>query len=175
MIDPQIWQEIPHEQVRHAVISPDPEEGAHGDKEPNITEQDEFGIFCLIEGTRRVEVVDTIAKAVRFPFSAAFMLPLVEVMPANVGEQIGRPATDLLTNEVDGCGNGCLLGKFVNLMHEFAKVRSIRRPGFWGHVPCLVRDYQLPCGAFHARFSRKSMAPAKLSGRGNQRYRSGPC
>ena len=130
MVDPQIWQEIPHEQIRHAVILSNPEEGAQGDKEPDIAKQDEFGVFCLIEGTRRVEVVDTSAKAVLFSFPAAFVLPLVEIMPANVGDQIGRPATNLLTDEVDGCGNGCLLGKFVHLMHEFAKVRSILLPAF---------------------------------------------
>ena len=129
MVHPQIWQDVPYEQICHAVIRPNPEKGAQGDEESYVAKENKFGVLRLIERTGRVEMVDAGAKSVLLSFPTTFALPLVEVMPPNISQEVSRPATKLLTNEVEGCGNGCLLGKFVNLVHDFSKVRSVLLPG----------------------------------------------
>ena len=67
-------------------------------------------------------MVDAIAEAILLPFPTSFALFLVKVMPGDIGEEVRRPATKLLTDEVESGGNGRLLGKLVDLMQEKAKL-----------------------------------------------------
>ena len=125
MINPQIWQDVPHKEVRKSKVLSNPVEDTGGDQEPNIAEYDEFCIFRLIQRTRWVEVVDAIAEAILLPFSAPFALSLVGIMPGHIREQIGRPATKLLVEKVEGSSERCLFGKLVELMQKVAISRSI--------------------------------------------------
>ena len=125
MINPQIWQDVPHEEVRKSKVLSYPIEDAGGDQEPDIAECDEFCIFRLKQRTRWVEVVDAIAEAILLPFSAPFALSLVEVMPGHIRDQVGGPATKLLVDKVEGSREGCLFGKLVELMQKVAISRSI--------------------------------------------------
>lgn len=125
MINPQIWQDVPHKEVRKSKVLSHPVEDAGGDQEPNIAECDEFCIFRLIQRTRWVEVVDAIAEAILLPFSAPFALSLVAIMPGHIRDQVGRPATKLLVDKVEGSSEGCLFGELVELMQKVAISRSI--------------------------------------------------
>jgi hypothetical protein len=120
VVNPQIWQNIPHKQVRRAVILSNPEEDAGGHEKARVAKCNELRVFGLIKRARRIKVVYTIAEAILLPLSATLDLSLVEVMTGHIGEQICRPATKLLTNEVESCGNGGLLGKLVDLVQELA-------------------------------------------------------
>jgi len=125
VINPQIWQDIPHKEVRKSKVLSYPVEDAGGDQEPDIAECDEFCIFRLKQRTRWVEVVDTIAEAILLPFPAPFALFLVEIMPGHICDQVGGPATKLLVDKVEGSSEGCLFGKLVELMQKVAISRRI--------------------------------------------------
>src|SRR5947209_8244889 len=107
VINPQIWQDVPHKEIRKSKGLSNPGEDAAGDQEPDIAEYNEFGIFRLIQRTRWVEVVDAIAEAIPLSLPAPFALSLVEIMPRHIREQVGRPATKLLVEKVEGSSEGC--------------------------------------------------------------------
>lgn len=125
MINPQIWQDVPHKEIRKSKVLSNPVEDTGRDQEPDIAECDEFCVFRLIQRTRWVEVVDAISEAIFLPFSAPFALSLVEIMPGHIREQVGGPATKLLVKKVEGSGEGCLFSKLVELMQKVAISRSI--------------------------------------------------
>ena len=129
MINPQIWQDVPHKEVRKSKVLSNPVEDTGGDQEPDIAEDDEFCIFRLIQRTRWVEVVDAITEAILLPFSAPFALSLMTIMPGHIREQVGGPATKLLVEKVEGSSEGRLFSKLVELMQKVATSRSIIFPG----------------------------------------------
>ena len=76
-------------------------------------------------------MVDATAEAILLSFPAAFALPLVEIVPGDVRDEVGGPATELLVDKVEGSGNRCLLGKFVELMQKMAIAGSIVFSRLW--------------------------------------------
>ena len=113
MIDPKIWGEIPHEQIGETVILSDGIEDAASDEETNIAQEDQLRILCLIQRATRIEMIDATSKAIVLANSTPLALDLVLVVACDVGEQVHRPAKELLANEVNCGGNGCLLGELV--------------------------------------------------------------
>lgn len=88
VVYPQVREEIPHGQICPSKVLPKQEKHSSHDDQAQIAEQDEFAVFCFIQRTRWVEVVDTSSKAIHFTFTTAFALALVTVVASDVGSQI---------------------------------------------------------------------------------------
>lgn len=116
MIDPQIGGNIPNKQIRETIVLTHQEQDAAGDEKTQVAEQDQFGVFGLVQRTAGVEVVDTREESVLLTHPATLTLALMLIVASDVGQEIHGPATKLLGNQMVSSGNWGLLGKFVDLV-----------------------------------------------------------
>jgi hypothetical protein len=85
MIDPEIGKDVPHKQIGPAIgVANGVQDRAH-DEKTKITQKNEFGIFCLIQGRSGIEMVDATSKTVLLAFASTFLLDFVLVVTGNVG------------------------------------------------------------------------------------------
>ena len=142
MVHPQIREKIPDSQVGPPVLVPDKEKDTGGDCETHVAQQDQFGILCLIQRARRVEVVDAAEKAILLALATAFGLTLMVVVTGDVGGNVIRPANQLLADHVKSGVDGGLfrkLGKLMNIIsHPRGKIfTSLRyKDHVTVHVTC---------------------------------------
>lgn len=92
VINPQVWNEVPHEHICKAIGFAQHGENANGDCETDITEQDEFSILRFVERAGWVEMVHTASKAILLSDTTPLKLFLMVVVSSNVGEYVQRPA-----------------------------------------------------------------------------------
>jgi hypothetical protein len=76
-------------------------------------------------------MIHTTSESVRLAFAPTLTLPLVLVVASDVGEEICRPATQLLVGDVDSRGDWCLLGQFSQLMEHVPISGGKDLLGFW--------------------------------------------
>ena len=112
MIHPKIGNEVPYSQVGPAIVLADDEECTESKSESNITCKNELGIFSLIQGASRIEVIDSSSNTVLLSFTTTLLLALMEVMSRNVQGDVKNPAEQLLANEMDSGHYWSFLGKF---------------------------------------------------------------
>ena len=136
MIDPQVWQDIPHQQVGPAEVATDVVENATDDGNAEIAESDELSIFGLIERRCSVEMVDTACDSVLLALATTLLLVLVLVVASHISNEISRPSAKLLNNELVQSGKGSVLSHFRELMHQMALFAAILFPcqGYEDHV-----------------------------------------
>lgn len=140
MVDPQVWQEIPHGKVRPAEVLAYPEQGGAGEHQAKVTEEDERGVLGLVQRAGRVEMVDTAEYTVLLALPTALRLALVAVVAGDVGDQVHGPAEQLLQDHMD-CGlDGRLLHQLVQLVRDIAEARGedLSCLGDENHVPLQV-------------------------------------
>lgn len=125
MVDPEIGCNIPDKEVGHPICLADPVQGAEGEQETEIAEQDQISILGLVQRALGVEVIDTASPAVTLAFSASFALRLVVVVAGDVEEEICGPPSELLDKQgIDG-DDGGLFGEFLDLVNKVASLAGI--------------------------------------------------
>lgn len=136
VINPEIGNEVPHKHVRPSKPLAQSKEDTANDEKTNIGQDDQFGIFLLIQRAGRVEVVDAPSHAVGLAFAPTLALPLMVVVSCHIADQISRPAAKLLVNQVQDCRDRCLLGQFRHLIEQIAKpgCKNFSRLGHKHHV-----------------------------------------
>jgi len=139
VVDPEIRQDVPHEQVHEAIVPANQEQDGTRDEQAQIGEPDQWLVLLLIQRTAGVEVVDA-TVAVLAPCTLAFWLLLVVIVASGVGEQVRRPAEQLLQNEVARSVDGCLFQQVVHLFQHHATASGMLFPGAWAehHIPLEV-------------------------------------
>lgn len=130
VVDPQVRDDVPDEQVREAECLANPGESCEGDGDTKVAEQDEVLVFALIQRAGGDEVVDAATKAVLLALALAFGLALVVVVASNVADDVQRPSSKLLPDAVKKRSNGRLLGQLIDLVDQLSDTRSI-------HLSCL--------------------------------------
>jgi signal transduction histidine kinase len=123
VVDPEVWDEVPHEQVCPAKVLADGEENGSNNRQTEIAEQDQMRIFGIVERTSRVEVVDTASEAILVALATTVALSAVLVVASDVGQQIRGPATELLIEQMESSGQRSLLSQLVQLVGESANSR----------------------------------------------------
>ena len=125
MVDPEVRNEVPDEHVDPAELVAKKVQDSTGNRDAEVTEQDQLLILPLVQRARWDEVVDTTAETVVLANTLALGLLLVLVMASDVAEDICRPADELLSDEVKERGDRGILGELVELVSELAKTRSV--------------------------------------------------
>ena len=125
MVDPEIRNEVPHEQVGPAEVVAEVDESGDGNGETDVAQHDQLSILGLVERTAWVKVVDTVEETVLLALSATLELALVVVMASDIGQEVVGPANQLLTKKHDQGYNGGLLAELGQLMGQLAEARSL--------------------------------------------------
>ena len=145
VVHPKVWNNIPNKYTGETIRLTDQGENTQGDEQTEIAEQNQVRILGFIQRAPGIEMVDTTSNSITFAFATAFTLRLMVVVTCDVEEQICRPPTKLLGNQIIRCGKRGFLGKFLELMKKVTVLVGIRLLGVWheNHVSlhvtsCLV-------------------------------------
>lgn len=110
VVDPKIWNPIPDKHIHVAELRTESKQDRSDDSQPKITEEDQFGILCLVQRAVRIEMVDTTEPAVLLALPSALFLHLVVVVTGDIVDEVRRPSTELLTDKVNESPDWSLLG-----------------------------------------------------------------
>lgn len=132
MVDPEVRNEVPDEEVGPAEVVAEIDEDGGSDGDAEVAEEDQLGILSLVEGAAGVEVVDAVEKAVLLALAAALALALVVVVAGNVGQEVVGPADELLGNEHEQGDDGGLLAELGQLVGKAAEAGGLLLAGL-GH------------------------------------------
>lgn len=160
MVDPEVGNEVPDEQVVPAKVGTEVVESTGGQSDTNVTEHDQVGILVLEERSARIEVVDTAAIAIVFALAPALTLLLVVVVASDVGQKVVGPSNELLAEKHHEGVNWSLLSQLRQFVDELAKTGGLLLASAGnkdhvalhvtgglvvlavGHLPAEVRDEQ---------------------------------
>lgn len=129
VVNPQVWDTVPDQQVQPTVGSADIVQNGASDEKTEITQSNQLGISGLVQGAGRVEVVDTTEPTVGLTRTTALRLLGMVVVTGNIGDQIHGPAEQLLEKHVGGGQDGGLLHKLAQVMNGLADTGSILLAG----------------------------------------------
>jgi len=132
MIYPKIWQTIPHSQIQPAKIPSKQHKRSRRDGNAKVTQQDQILVFLLVQRTLWIEVVDASSNTIVTTFAFPFQLLLMVVMSGHVGQQIPRPAEELLNKTPKQRHDGRLLRRLGNIVCGAAHPAGILGAGL-GH------------------------------------------
>lgn len=125
VVDPEVRDAVPDGQVEPAKGAAEVIEGAEGDDQANVADEDVLGILGLVQRAGRVEVVDAASEAVVLALATALTLALVEVVAGDVGEQVVGPADKLLHDQHEESVGGRLLGQLRQLVDHLADASGV--------------------------------------------------
>lgn len=136
VVDPKVWDAVPDGHVVPAKGAAEVVEGAEGEDQANVADEDVLGVLGLVQRAGRVKVVDTAAQAVVLALATALTLALVEVVAGDVGEQVVGPADELLHDQHEESVGGRLLGQLRQLVDHLADASGVllAGPGEEDHV-----------------------------------------
>lgn len=137
MVHPEVWEEVPNEQVVPAKSVTKIDETGDGDSETQVAQENQLGVLSLVQRTAGVEVANATSKAVVLALAAALALALVVVVAGDVGQEVVGPTNQLLANQVDEGDDGGLLAElrqFVGQASDPARP-LLARLGYEDHVP----------------------------------------
>ena len=129
VVYPQIWDEIPNEEVLEAIGSANPGEDASRDNKTQIAQEDQMLILPLIQRAGREEVVDTTGEAIPLSLTLTLALALMAVVAGHVGNQVQGPAGKLLANHVSSGVEWGLVHQLRKLVNCLSEASSINLPG----------------------------------------------
>ncbi len=132
MVDPEVRNEVPHEEVGPAKVVAQIDEDGHGDGDADVAQDNQLGILGLVERAARVEVVDAGEPAVLLALAPALGLALVVVVAGDVGHKVVGPADQLLADEHDQGHDGGLLTQLGQLVGQLAEPGGLLLAGL-GH------------------------------------------
>lgn len=121
MVDPEVGDEVPDEEVGPSEVVAEIDESRDGDGEADVAQEDQLGILSFVEGAAWVEVVHAIQEAVLLPLATALGLALVVVVASHVGQQVVGPANQLLSEKHDEGHDGGLLAELRQLVGQLAE------------------------------------------------------
>jgi hypothetical protein len=98
VVNPEIWNEVPNEEVGPSELLDDDCEDADGDGNTNVAQNDELGILGLIQRRAWIEMVDASEVSVFLSLTTTLSLLLMVVMSGNIGSKIQPPPCKLLTD-----------------------------------------------------------------------------
>lgn len=101
MVNPEVREEVPDEQVAPAELVTENYESRDSNGQTDIAQEDQLGIPGFVQWAGGVEMVNTAEPAVLLALSATLALAFVVVVSGNVGHQVVGPADELLSEEVD--------------------------------------------------------------------------
>ena len=130
MVDPEIGEEVPHKQIGPPPLAADRVQDAANDSQAYITQYNQLGILCLIQRAAGVEMVDTTEDAILLALAATLALTLMLVVASDIGDEICRPAAQLLIEDMGQSGDGGVLSQLVELVSKIADAASV-------FLPCL--------------------------------------
>lgn len=116
MVNPEVWKEIPHSQVRPAKFLPNQYKDSSYNCQPQVARKDQLAILGLIQRACRVKMVDVAAPTVPLALTTAFFLTSVTIVTSDVDGEIQEPSSKLLTNQGTGGNDGGLLGELSQFM-----------------------------------------------------------
>ena len=119
VVHPEIRKEIPNSQVGPSKTFANVQQGPEYDCQTEVTRSDQFGIFCLIQWTGRVEVVHSSHKSIRFANAATLLLTEVVVVSGDVEVDVHDPPHELLADKCACCRDRSFLHelrKFVDIV-----------------------------------------------------------
>ena len=132
MIHPDVGDEIPHQHVGGAKLLREQKEHRGRDGEAEIAQEDVLCVLGFVQRASGIEMVDAVAEAILLAPAPSFKLPLVEIVPRRVGEEVHGPAEKLLREQLPSRHNGSLLGQLDQLMGIRAHAASVLGSGL-GH------------------------------------------
>ena len=130
VINPEIWQSIPDQQIGPAEGATEVEQDGASQKEPKVGQQNQTLVLLLIQRAERVEVVDATITVLATD-ALTFRLLMMVVVASDIHDEIQRPSEDLLGNEVSCGEDWSLFEKLVHLVHEPAHFRGMLIPRAW--------------------------------------------
>ena len=129
VVDPEVRKEVPDEKVLETEVLVDEVESSTGQSETDVREEDQLLVLALVQRAGRVEVVDTTEPAVALALTLALGLLVVVDVASNVGDEVQRPAEELLENHVGSGSDGGLLHQLRKLVDSVANSGSIDLTG----------------------------------------------
>jgi hypothetical protein len=125
VVDPKVGKEVPDEEVLEAEVLVDEVESSAGQGETKIRQEDQLLVLALVQRAGGVEVVDTTEKTVTLTLTLALGLLVMVGVTGDVGDDVKRPAEELLQDHVGSGSDGGLLhqlGELVNSVTDSASV-----------------------------------------------------
>jgi hypothetical protein len=129
VVHPQVRETVPDQQIQPAEVSADVVQGRAGEKETQVTQDNQLGVLGFVQRAGGVEVVDTAKPAVLLAHTAALRLLGVVVVTGDVVEQVHRPAEELLGQEVASSQDGSLLTQLTELVQGLADAGGVLLTG----------------------------------------------
>jgi hypothetical protein len=124
VVDPEPGNDVPDEDSLEAVDLADESKNGESDGKAEVTEEDQLLVLALVKRAVGQEVADTAAEAVEATSTLALGLLEVVVVAGDVEEEVHGPASNLLTDHVDGGVDGGLLHELVHLVDGSAGAGS---------------------------------------------------
>ena len=124
VVDPEPGNNVPNEDSLEAIDLADESKNGESDGKTKVTEEDQLLVLALVKRAVGQEVADTAAEAVEPAGTLALGLLVVVVVAGDVEEEVHGPASNLLTDHVDGGVDGSLLHEFVHLVDGSASAGS---------------------------------------------------
>lgn len=120
VVHPEVGDKVPHQHVLEAESLAKVHEASDSKTDAQVTEKHLAGVLVLIQRAAGVEVVDTSEQTVLLALATALTLALVVIVTGLVGDDVQRPADQLLSNQVEKGGDGCLFGQLGQLVNHTA-------------------------------------------------------
>jgi len=112
VVHPEVWQEIPNQEVGPTVVVAKVDEGRDGNSKTNVTEKNQLGILGFVQRAVGVEVIDTSEEAILLSLSTALNLSLMVVVACNIAQKVVGPTDQLLPEKHDEGDDWGLLAQF---------------------------------------------------------------
>ena len=125
VVDPEVGEDVPDEQVVEAVGLADDSESSDSKTDTEIREQDEVLVALLVQGAGGVEVVDTAKDAILLALALTLDLAVVVVVAGDVRDEVHGPSTELLDDGVEQGVDGGLFSQLGDLVDRLADTGSV--------------------------------------------------
>lgn len=125
VVDPDVGEEVPDEEVLEAEVLVDEVKGSAGQSETDVRQEDQLLVLALVQRTGGVEVVDTTEPAVALALTLALGLLVVVDVAGDVGDKVQRPAEELLKDHMGSGSDGSLLHQLRELVDSMADSASV--------------------------------------------------
>ena len=121
MIDPEIWDEVPHSQVPPTKVRAYVVEKTGHERQTQITVDDQFLVFLIDQRCRGLEVIDAAKESTLLADSATIFPMSIIIGAGHVRCDVQDPTQQLLTNEGDSSGNWSLFTQLRELVSELSE------------------------------------------------------
>jgi hypothetical protein len=125
VVDPKVRKEVPDEEVLETEVLVDEVESSAGQGETEIRQEDQLLVLALVQRAGGVEVVDAAEKTVTLTLTLALSLLVVVGVTSDVGDDVQRPAEELLQDHVGSGSDGGLLHQLRELVDGVTDSASV--------------------------------------------------